>query len=248
MWARSPGRSPRRIAASCCMAEAARGEVDAGAGLSVLVVGMSNTRICGARDHATVLAGELRSRGMSCTICWLGHEQRSLIGAGKVVRAWLRELALELSIVKPDVVILHYSVFAFSFRGVPLFVGPVTAALRRAKAPVVTIVHEAVYAAKGGGRKGRLWALPHRAALIELMRLSAAVVVTADFRARWISSRRWLPKRPLAVAPVFSNLPAPAGGADTMRETGLVGLFGYSYEGSSLSTVLDALVLLRGEA
>ena len=37
----------------------------------VLVLGMSTTEICGVRDHAELLAGELRAEGLSCSVDWL---------------------------------------------------------------------------------------------------------------------------------------------------------------------------------
>lgn len=214
-------------------------------GLRALVVGMSDTPICGARDHASVLVAELESRGMSCSTWWLGDDRRSLLDGVRAVRAWVGELEARLAAEAPDLVLLHYSVFAFSYRGLPLFVHPVIAALRHARAPVVTVIHEAVYASRRGGPRGRLWAIAHRAALIEVMRCSAAVLVTADFRASWLGSRRWLATRPLAVAPVFSNLPVASAGSHGDRVDGLVGLFGYAYEGSAMTVVLDALALLR---
>jgi glycosyltransferase involved in cell wall biosynthesis len=79
------------------------------------------------------------------------------------------------------------------------------------------------------------------------MRASAAVIVTADFRARWLASRRWLPQRPLAVAPVFSNLPAPIATQPAARPRPAVGLFGYSYQGAALALILDALSTLEQE-
>ena len=213
--------------------------------LRALVVGMSSTEICGVRDHATLLGEGLRAEGVECSMTWLARRASSLAGSRAEVSAWAQELERELSRERPDFVLLHYSVFAFAHRGVPLFVHPLTRVLRRSGVPVLTIVHEAVYPWTIGGLRGKLWALTQRMLLIDVMRISRAVLVTADFRARWLSSRRWLPRRPVVVAPVFSNLPAPRASARPEPTSAAIGLFGYSYEGAALSLVLDALALLR---
>ena len=111
---------------------------------------------------------------------------------------------------------------------------------------MVTVLHEYVYPWRHGGLRGKVWAITQRALLIDVMRSSAAVLLTTDFRVRWLESRPWLPRRPAAFAPVFSNLPPPAGGPSAERAQPVIGLFGYSYEGAALSLVLDAIVLLAG--
>ncbi len=71
------------------------------------------------------------------------------------------------------------------------------------------------------------------------MRASAAAVVTTEQRVEWLRSRRWLPPRPVAFAPVYSNLPPPSPGVEV--DELLLGLFGYAYEGANGGLVLDAL-------
>ena len=246
--------------------------------LRIAVVGMSVGPTCGARDHALLLAEGLSREEVSCSLHWLRRSEESVRGGRTETRAWAGALADELARERPDAILLHYSVFAYSFRGLPLFVAPVLAALRRSGIPVVTVLHEFVYPWRHGGLRGKVWALTQRALLIDVMRSSSAVLLTTDFRARWLASRRWLPRRPAAVAPVFSNLPPPLVGSSlapsnlppplvgpalapsnvppvlaeppTDRAQPVLGLFGYSYQGAALSLVLDALVLLarRGVA
>ena len=62
---------------------------------------------------------------------------------------------------------LHYSVFSYSYRGLPLFTHPVLAAVRRAKLPLVTLLHEFVYPWRRDGVRGAAWALSQRALLID---------------------------------------------------------------------------------
>jgi len=210
----------------------------------IVVLGMSTTEICGVRDHAELLAGELDRQGLSCSLHWLERSDQSLRGSRAQVRAWVSEFTHVLAEQRPDFVILHYSVFAFSYRGLPLFVPGLSGALRRTGVPVLTIVHEAAYPFSIGGPRGKLWAASQRLVLIGVTRASAGLLVTADFRARWLESRRWLARRPIAMAPVFSNLPAPGEGTRAGTPGDLIGLFGYSYEGAAVALVLDALLEL----
>ncbi|MGH2855694.1 MAG: glycosyltransferase, partial [Solirubrobacteraceae bacterium] len=223
----------------------AAGEERARPALRVAVVGMSAGPTCGARDHAVLLAEGLSRKHVSCSLHWLTRSTESMPAARAEVRAWARALAAELDRDRPDAVLLHYSVFAYAHRGLPLFVSATLSALRSSRVPVLTVLHEFVYPWRHGGWRGKVWALTQRACLIGVMRLSAAVVSTTDFRAEWLASRPWLPQRRAVVAPVFSNLPPPAAAPPAPRPDPVVGLFGYSYQGAAVALVLDAVRRVR---
>jgi glycosyltransferase involved in cell wall biosynthesis len=208
---------------------------------------MSVGETCGVHDHATLLADALAREGISSSMHWLRRQEGSLRAARAEIRAWTRQLTLDLDERRPDAVLMHYSVFSYSYRGVPLLVAPTLAAVRRSQAPVIPIMHEFVYPWTHGGWRGKLWAVSQRAALIGVMRAARAVVVTTEYRARWLASRRWLPQRRVIVAPVFSNLPAPLAGGAPDQPSPVVGLFGYSSE-EAVPLVLDAVhrLLQRG--
>ena len=211
----------------------------------VAVVGMSVSSTCGVRAHADLLADALGREQVTCSRHWLSREQGSLRAGRAEVRAWTRALAAELQEARPDAVLWHYSVFAYSYRGLPVFVGPTLSALRGAGVPVVALMHELAYPWRLGGWRGDVWALAQRARLIDVVGACAAVVVTTDFRAEWLASRRWLARRPLGVAPVFSNLPPPISRTRPDRDSPVLGLFGYSYDERAIALVLDAARLLR---
>ncbi len=206
----------------------------------IAVVGMSEGSTCGARDHAGLLAEALESRGIPCTMHWLWRSESSLSASRAEIGGWTSRLTRELESERPDAVLLHYSVFSYSHRGIPLFVHPVVAALRATGVAVVSVMHEYVYPWRAGDPRGNVWALTQRAALIEVVRLSRGLVVTTTQRAAWFHSRRWLARRPTVLAPVFSNLPTPSG-RPAERHERLIGLFGYSYQGAAVAEVLDAL-------
>jgi glycosyltransferase involved in cell wall biosynthesis len=216
-----------------------------GAGARLAVVGVSLKPYCGVRDHAGLLALALGEHGFDCSMHWLTRERRALREARAEIGAWTRELAGSLRSDAPRAVVLHYSAFAYSHRGVPLFIHPVLRAVRGA--PLVAMMHELAYPWSHYGWRGKLWASTQRAGLIELVRASAGIVVTADFQQQWLQSRHWLPRRSVRTAPVFSNLPAPHASAPpgAPGSTRSIGMFGYAYQGARTDAVLAAAALLR---
>lgn len=212
--------------------------------LHAAVIGVSTTETCGVRDHGTLLAQALPAEGVSCSVHWLDRSALGLGAARAEFRSFTAEVAADLRRHPPEAILFHYSVFSYSYRGLPVFTPSLLAALPRGGAPLVSILHEGAYNWGGRGLREAAWALTQRAALMQLVRASSALMVTTENRRRWVSSRRWLPGRPTIVAPVFSNLPAPEPGRGSPRQ-GTVGLFGYSHEGSEPALVLDALGLLR---
>jgi glycosyltransferase involved in cell wall biosynthesis len=222
------------------------------AGARVGSIGISIDQPCGVRDHAVLLAAALAEGGCSCPLHWLSRRGKTLAAERSDVRVWAQTLTRELQDTPPNAALLHYSVFAFSHRGVPVFVRPVLAAVRDRQVPLVTFMHEFAYPWRLGGARGTVWAATQRLALREVVQASAAIVVSSDARAEWFRARRWLPRRQTFVAPVFSNLPAGAARTTAERspdggDVARVGLFGYAHEAVAVDTVLDALRLLRDD-
>ncbi len=222
-------------------------EQGSSASVRLAVVGVSASPICGVRAHARLLAEGLAAEGVVCTTHWLERDDASARAAREQMRGWARQLRRQLREQPADAVLLHYSIFALSYRGLPLFVTPTLAALRATRLPLLAFMHELAFPWSLRGWRGRAWALSHRVVLIDALRCSDGVVVTTDRRAAWLRTRRWLARRPLRVAPVFSNLPSPALAAGTpiARERPRLGLFGYAYHPHSIALVLDAAALLR---
>ncbi|MFI4977187.1 MAG: glycosyltransferase [Solirubrobacterales bacterium] len=208
-------------------------------------VGISATATCGVRDYAKLLARALGEENVCCSLLWLERGDEPLLAARSQVRSWARELAGKLAEDPPRAVLLHYSVFSYSYRGLPVFVPPVLAVLGRARIPLLTILHEFVYPWGHTGVRGTAWAVSQRALLIDVMRTSTAVLVTTESRAEWLASRPWLAKRPVGVAPVFSNLPPATVGLPGGGLGPAIGLFGYSYPAPMIALVLDALSRVR---
>jgi glycosyltransferase involved in cell wall biosynthesis len=199
---------------------------------------MSTSDACGVRDHAVLLDTALGQPYGS--LHWLQRADSSVREAQSTVGTWTRQLSSQLAADDPDAVLLHYSVFAYSWRGIPAFVWPTLRAVRSSERPLVAFLHEFAHPWSAGWR-GKVWATSHRAILVELMRASRAVVVTTQPRAAWLGSRPWLPRRRVVVAPVFSNLPPPHHGAITKREHKVVGMFGYGYDGAAVSLMVEAV-------
>src|SRR5882757_3591485 len=89
------------------------------AGARIGVVGSSIDDPCGVRDHAVLLADALSADGLSCSLHWLWRTQGSIGRASADVRTWTDARAGQLERERADAVLLHYSVFALSHRGVP---------------------------------------------------------------------------------------------------------------------------------
>ncbi len=225
--------------------EGASGDRPARARLRIASVGVSTSPTCGVREYAGLLAEALGPEEVSCSLHWLQRDDRTLARARASVGEWASGLDAELQRERPDAVLLQYSVFSYSYRGVPLFVSPVLAAVRRSRVPLVTVLHEYAYPWHGGGVRGCVWAATQRAALLPVMRASAGVLVTIADRSEWLASRAWLPRRPTMVAPVFSTLPPPRRVPRPDRATTEIGLFGYSFAPSVLAVVTDALAQLE---
>ncbi|MHB8235470.1 MAG: glycosyltransferase [Solirubrobacteraceae bacterium] len=208
------------------------------------VVGVSIDDPCGVRDHAMLLAAALTREELVCSLHWLQRTDASIGAETTEITRWARSLAGELERERLDAVLLHYSVFALSHRGVPVYVRPVVRALRKLRVPLVSFMHEFAYPWHLGALRAKVWAATQRVALIDVMRASAGIVVSADDRAEWLRTRPWLPQRAISVAPVFSNLPPasqPGAGGDVER----IGLFGYAHEGVAVQTVVEALRVLQ---
>jgi len=205
--------------------------------LHVLVAGISKGPLCGVHDHATILAADLGRAGCDVTMAWLGNNidtEAQPAHLGRKIQQRCREQ-------RPDVLLLHYSVFAFSRHGVPSGVLGLARRLRRLSLPVVLFAHELAYPWGLRGWRGAVLALTQRAALIPLVRASASVIVTTAGRLEMLESRPWLPHRPIEVLPVFSNIPRSASASVTTR-TGRVGVFSFGAEG------LAALLVTRAVA
>lgn len=219
-------------------------EPDAGEGETprpgkLAVVGISEPGPCGMRDHGRLLAEELEREGIPCSRHWLERTDTTLRGALAEARGWAKALPGQIAAERATAIVAHYSCFASAYRGVPVLEPALARALRRSGLPVVAIMHELVFPFGREGLRGLLWAVTHRAALVEIVSASSGLVVTTEERGEWVQSRRWLPRRPVAFAPVFSNLPAPAGSSST-GEPPVLGVFGYSYDGSA-EVILGAL-------
>jgi glycosyltransferase involved in cell wall biosynthesis len=213
--------------------------------VKLATVGVSLGTPCGVHDHAQRLAESLAQQGFSSALHWLWRSEAPFAASRAEIGQWTKQLASELEREEPGALLLHYSVFAYSYRGLPVFVRPVLAVARKLGLPTVALLHEYAYPWHRQGVRGKAWALSHRLLLRDVMRACSAVAVTTDFRADWLSTRAWLPRRPMALAPVYSSLPAADAGAAPARERPLIGLFGYAHEGVVKAVVLDALRSLQ---
>ena len=79
----------------------------------VLVAGVSQEVVCGVRDHASILSAAMTDQGADVSVLW----RDGLEGSGSALRGLAGELERNCRGQGRVVVLLHYSVFAFSWRG-----------------------------------------------------------------------------------------------------------------------------------
>lgn len=215
--------------------------------MNVLTIGASRSTVCGVRDHAQVLAAQFGREGIGATPCWWERdEEESLVRGLRGLRGWLDQVKQLARRGAADVVLWHYSVFTYAHHGIPVFSVWAVPELRDLQLPVVTLFHEMAYPFGRRGWRGASWAASQRAVLAPIMQLCAAVIVTTEDRAHWVTTRSWLPSKPISVAPVFSTVPCDAPGAGTVRSSEpSIGIFGYGRERHHIGPVIEALARIR---
>lgn len=215
---------------SCSVLMTSLSSADADAGPSVLpgsrilVAGSSTSDVCGVRDHAEILSASLAKAGVGVETVW---EE-----SGDSLPVWhlARVIVERCRRVQPDAVLLEYSVFAFSWRGIPVVVPLLAWALRRVGVPVILFAHEFAYPWRRRGWRGWLHAVSQRVALAPLVATADALIVTTDNRVEWMQSRWWLPGRPVICAPVFSNISVSSSASSVEEIPGRVGIFSFGAE------------------
>lgn len=212
----------------------------------ILVLGASFRGICGVREYAQVLETAFCRRGALVTTQWWERDpDQGLLGAVREMQEWAAEVDRAIREEKPDWVICHYSVFAYSHRGLPALIPLLTRRLSRASPRIVVVLHELAYAFGRRGWRGTVLAAAQRIALIPLVRCCDCAVVTTDQRVRWLRSRRWLPRRPVAFVPVCSTQRSAAPAPSSSSSAPTIGVFGYGAEGFVPAPVVEAVARLR---
>ena len=210
--------------------------------LDLLQLGVSLRPVCGVRDYASGLADELEHQGHRVTTRWLDGPVSVAVGVG-----WLHRALDEGRRGGADAVLWQYSVFSYGRSGVPTLSLPFSWVLGRSPLPVVAVLHELAYPWHQGGWRGSAWAVTQRAVLPAVLAACSGAVVTVEERATYLGHRRWIPDRPVVVAPVPSGIPVPedptgptGGGADAPLRVGM-----FSYPPSLAPFVLGAVARLR---
>lgn len=207
------------------------------------MVGISESSVCGVRDYTAVVARSLGRRDVDIRTYWLDRcSGGPLIHTVGTVIRWAGRLRRDLRRDRPDAVVLQYSVFAYGHRGIPVYVVPIVAALRRAGVPMVVILHEFAYPWRRHGIRGWCWAVSQRLVLPLLLAQSSAAVATTDDRREWLQNRWWLSTRQVVALPVPSNVPLEA--PPVPPSESIIGVFGYSSDGIDRGTLIDAVALV----
>ena len=213
---------------------------------TIVQVGSSTTPVCGVRDYAGVLERAFRSGGTDVSTFWCDVDPSAGVPASvRQARRWLSRVRREIEKTQPRVIILHYSVFAYGPRGVPVLAPLVARELAATGVPVLGLLHEFAYPFGRRGWRGTVQALSHRAALPTVVRHCDALAVTSERRASWLATRRWLPRRPVVFIPVFSNLPPVEPEVMPEKDSPSIGVFGFGGPAVDVELVASAVAILR---
>lgn len=210
--------------------------------IRILVAGISTTANCGVRDHARILSETLERNGAQVTTSWL-EQFTGPFGVAKLARELWRQRKLK----QHETLIVHYSVFAYARRGIPIGVPFLALTLRCLGTPVVLFAHEFAYPWGRRGWRGAIQATTQRAALLPLIGTCDAIVVTTEDRLRWLETRWWLPRRAVVCAPVFSNIRPNPSLALPQEVPGRIGVFSFGAEGLDAKLVTAAVAEVARE-
>lgn len=184
--------------------------------MKILSIGMVHPGPCGVRDYGTLLAQELRSNGNEVEEVWVANDGKSLV---RTLRATWELLRAAFSHRSSDAAIWHYSVFAYSFRGIPMPGILAGMFLRLRCVQVVATLHEMALPWSTHGRR-KLLAFCQHLVLPVVLRAATGIVVTTESRAAWLRSTFRIPSDRVHVIPVFSNFGEDAGSNTTVVAPG----------------------------
>jgi glycosyltransferase involved in cell wall biosynthesis len=184
--------------------------------MKLLVVGASTTEVCGIRDCAGVLEPALGALGVEVRTAW--WERRREADPDR----WLAAVQQ----AQPDAILWHYTPTAYGRRGLPTLAPRVVRQLAATGAPVFVLLHELAQDLRSRGWRGFVQGSVQRLLLARLLGGAAGAVVTTEERLRWLETRRWLPRRPLAFVGVPSNVPV-TNGAGAKNGALRIGVFGF---------------------
>ncbi len=177
--------------------------------MEIWCLGSVSSGPCGVRDYGSRLAGQLGVAGHDVTELWFEND-------GSRFRSALRTaVGLLRACVRPRrgaTAIWHYSVYAYSFRGIPLPGVLLGIVLRLRSVTVIAVLHEMALH-WDVPRRQKVHCVLQRLALPLVLAGADEVVVTTERRQQWLISRLRVSRRKVHVLPVFSNFPPVSGEA-----------------------------------
>lgn len=220
--------------------------------LRVLMVGASEPGPCGVANYDAVVRRELEAAGVQTSVVWWRRDAgASRARTRRGLEEWLSATALESERFAPSVVLWHYSVFTYSYRGLPIFARRAARGLQAEGVPVVALLHEFVFEPwRALGARGALYAVTHRLALRSVLAACAAAIVTTEHRMDHLQSRPWLPRRPLGFVPVCSTVPQDeleraAREVRPANDHPVVGVFGFGTPNFQAELLVEAMRRIR---
>jgi glycosyltransferase involved in cell wall biosynthesis len=202
------------------------------------------------RDHAAALEPALRARFGSLDTWWWERDPTwSPVDTQRSAARFLASLEQQARDTE-GVVLWHYSPFEYGPRtawdlgGLPVYAFRFARLLAHKRRRLLVILHDCAYAFSEPGWQRKALAAGHRAALFEVLRLANGIVIATSERERWLSRRKWLPRRPQARIPVCATLQPPCP-HPTPLGANRIGVFGFGASDAQPALMIGATKLLR---
>lgn len=213
------------------------------------MLGASSEPICGVRQVASRLEPAFVERGATVHTCWwIRPSATGLFSLRDSVDAYCNQVARAAIDIKPDLVILHYSVFTWAFRGVPVFVSRLRRLLSSFDCPITAFLHEYAVSTSWREPQSLLIGAAQQVALTRLLKSCSACVVTTEQRLAALRNRRSAVRLAMAFLPVPSGI-APMAVAGSRTDGGpiRIGVLGWATPGYAVDTVTGAVTRLLAE-
>jgi len=211
--------------------------------VKVLTLGISSGKTCGMHQFALQLDAGLRVHGCDVHGCWMDAADVTIA----TLREWKKDIRRHLNDEDPDLIMMHYSVFALSYRGVPVYVPLVFRFLRQARVPIMLFCHEWAFPFGKNGARGNLQAISQRAVLPLVLSAPTGICVLTPERKDALATSRLTEHRPILFTPVTSNVNDQGRWRGAARDT-TVSTLGYGADSIAVEALAAALALLQTSA
>lgn len=216
--------------------------------MKVVTLGISSGETCGVHQFALRLDQGLRAHGCDVNDSWIDAAEVTIA----TLRKWKQNIRRHVRAEDLDLIVMHYSVFALSYRGIPVYVPLFFRFLRQVRVPVMLFCHEWAFPFGENGARGSLQAVSQRAVLPLVLSAPTGICVHTPERRSALATSRLTGNRPILFTPVTSNVNGngrwrgPARDSTSCAST--ICILGYGADSIAVEALTTALSLLQTSA